>query len=112
MDMWIFNESFKLRQTIVEISQCFVMCSSNCRQTIVQNSEISYVFGIDIVCRFQGLPALCVCVAAACGASATSTKHALECRSMYLVDVCRLVSILVDTIFNYRFHFGLPGKFL
>ena len=42
---------------------------------------------IYFVCRFHGLPALCVCVAAACGALATSEKSTpLIFWSMHLAD--------------------------
>ena len=42
---------------------------------------------IKLLCRFQGPPALCVCVRAACGAAATSENtHTLEFGSMYLVE--------------------------
>ena len=34
----------------------------------------SCLFNVEIVCRFQGPPALSVCVAAACGAAVTSAK--------------------------------------
>ena len=36
--------------------------------------------------RFHGLPALCVCVRAACGASATSEKTHPGFWNMYFVD--------------------------
>ena len=39
------------------------------------NFEKLTFWEIDVFCRFQGPTALCVCVAAACGASAPSEKH-------------------------------------
>ena len=57
--------SSKFHKKIVEISSKFVGISSN----IV---KMSSKFRRNV--RFQGLPAGCVCVVAACGASATSEK--------------------------------------
>ena len=50
---------------------------------------MSDIDSYKIVCvhRFQSLPALCSCVTAACGASATSEKHAMEVWSMHLADL-------------------------
>ena len=50
--------------------------------------EIGQVYEHVGSCRFQGPPALCGCVAAACGASATSEKNTpLDFWNMYFVDV-------------------------
>jgi len=51
-----------------------------------QTSRLYIIKNIH-VCRFRGLPTGCVCVRAACGASATSEKNTpLDFWSMYLVD--------------------------
>jgi hypothetical protein len=51
----------------------------------------SYLF-----CRFQGLPAGCVCVAAACGASATSEKTRPWNFGAYILWILSILSNFVD----------------
>ena len=120
----IFNGSFKFRRSVVEYSEClsnvcclFIDLCSRCLSNVWRMFVFVLFPGFCPNVRFQCLPALCVCVRAACGASATifvdfrapqtcasvfqlpaalrrpQRKQALDFWSMYPVDFVILLSI-------------------